>query len=128
MKVLDPGHAYLLDALDVEPTQRFWFDPQTLMFVKRIGERYPGNTGKPHPGVTMQEMLRVIIDRLEYVNRQIPAEENGFALFHLQSAFWWMESRAAAVRGVVLSRGPRGIERVPACAECGHVFCSGGCR
>lgn len=61
MTVIDPGHEYLMDSLDGEQTNR-------LVFVKRQGVKYPGNVGA-HPGTTMQEVLRALLERLKYVNQ-----------------------------------------------------------
>lgn len=49
------------------------------MFVKREGEHFPGNVGH-YPGTTMQEVLRVLIDRAKYVNSQIPCLETEMAI------------------------------------------------
>lgn len=51
MRVVDPGHVYDLVSLDGGQVHR-------LTFVKRLGERYPGNVGFPHAGTNMQEVLR----------------------------------------------------------------------
>lgn len=121
MKVLDPGHCYQLDALDGGA-------PQTLQFVKRSGPGYPGNVGS-YPGVILQEVLRVLIDRAHYVNGQIPCEETTLAIRHLRIAFQLLEQRAAARHGrsetaIWFSAEP---EREPVHAACGHVGCTGGC-
>ncbi len=45
MKIVDLGHEYTLDSLDGECENR-------VIFVKREGDGYPGNTGC-HPGTTL---------------------------------------------------------------------------
>lgn len=62
MKVIDPGHHYGLAVLDGEPN-----GSESLLFVKRQGEKYPGNTFHHH-GTTLQEVLRACCERLRYVN------------------------------------------------------------
>lgn len=120
MNVMDPGHEYLLDAIDGDLRQR-------LVFVKRQGEKYPGNVGH-HPGTTMQEVLRALIDRATYVNRQIPCPETELAIAQLQTAVYLFESRAARRHGrpfeVTLEEVVSGVGK---CAGCGHVGCP-GCR
>lgn len=61
MKVIDPGHVYELAHLDGQHVER-------LVFVKREGDGYPGNFGH-HEGTNLQEVLRALIDRVEYLNR-----------------------------------------------------------
>lgn len=119
MKVLDPGHRYALDSLDGE-------FPQTLTFVKREGAKYPGNVGS-HPGTTMQEVLRALIERAEYVNQQIPCAETTLAIGLMQSALYLFESRAARCHGRILDASVADlVDGVGKCKRCGHVGCVGG--
>src|SRR4051812_14687800 len=75
MTVLDPGHTYALGILDGD-------DAMILCFVKREGERYPGNVGV-QCGTTLQEVLRACLDRIDYLDRQHSCEENGIVRFNL---------------------------------------------
>jgi len=121
MKVIDSGHIYLLDKLDsLEKTE--------LVFVKRMGEKYPGNENA-HPGTNMQEVIRALIDRCKYVNKQIPAKETSYAIKHLRDALIYLEMRAARRHGRAWS-GWDNIdpELVPYCSKCGHIGCEGECR
>jgi len=121
MKVIDPGHEYLLDSLDGELVQR-------LTFVKREGEKYPGNVGS-HPGTTTQEVLRALIQRSEYVNGQIPCPETTLAIGLLQSALYLLESRAARCHGRILVADIGALASgASKCSDCGHVGCNGSCR
>lgn len=117
MKVIDPGHWYTLHTLDgqAEPSHQ-------LRFVKRMGEKYPGNT-TTYPGTMCQEVLRVLIDRVQYVNNQIPDEHNAETLKYLRYALWMFEDRAAERHGRSLEAGVEGIENVPFCTVCGHIEC-----
>jgi hypothetical protein len=122
MIVLDPGHAYLLHQLDGEngPAQR-------LQFVKREGEKYPGNVGAC-PGTTTQETIRALVDRTRYVDRQNPCEANRLVLSHLRSCLYLLEKRAAMKRCIDEHRfrvevmGIEEIERLPTCCTCGHLW------
>lgn len=122
MRVLDPGHEYLLGSLDGG-------EPVRLTFVKREGEGYPGNVGH-HPGTTIQEVCRALIERLEYVNRQIPCEEDTEAVGHLRDVIWLLEGRAAHRHGRLwpgdVAKGD--IEHYAVCPECGHIGCDQTCR
>lgn len=121
MKIVDPGHEYLLGSLDGG-------EPVSLVFVKRQGNGYPGNVGS-HPGTTMQECLRALIDRAKYVNEQIPCAETLGAIDLMRSAVLLFELRAARRHGRELEvDGMTWLENLPTCAECGHIGCGGECR
>ena len=121
MKVLDPGHSYLLDALDGDAVQR-------LTFVKREGDKYPGNVGS-HSGTTMQEVLRVLVERAKYVYRQTPCEETKQCIFMWERSILLLEQRAARRHGRELTVDFQDvIDGVDKCDACGHVGCSGDCR
>ncbi len=115
LKILDPGHHYELDALDTD-------EKQTLLFVKREGHNYPGNVGT-HPGVLTQEVLRVLIDRCEYMNAQGRCAETDFILANLRNALMMFEVRAARCRGTSIDLKDDLIEKEPTCAVCGHIQC-----
>jgi hypothetical protein len=116
MKVLDPGHRYELIHLDGN-------DHEILTFVKREGNDYPGNIGH-YPGTNMQEVLRVLIDRLRYVNNQIHDNRNLLAIEHLQDAIYLLEERAAARHHRLVTFEVEGIELLPTCPKCGHIGCT----
>jgi hypothetical protein len=118
VRVLDPGHFYLLHELD-KPR-----DEQNLVFVKRNEpqEKFPGNVGR-YPGTTLQEVLRACIDRLKYVNKQQPDARNFVVIQHLRMAIWLLEIRAAIKHKRVLKCLPVEIELKPTCPSCGHIEC-----
>lgn len=129
MKVVDPGHHYILQWLDAtEPPGPFAHDD--LIFVKRTGEGYPGNDDA-HPGTTMQEVLRALIDRVKYVNAQVPHARNEYVLQHLRAAIYQLEMRAAERHDRRLTYGIdelNRIEELPTCSKCLHLGCNGTCR
>lgn len=144
MNVLDPGHVYRLSTLDAppKPVADSTEDPaihaqdvyaydyhnegvdQTLTFVKRVGDNYPGNSN-PFPGTISQDVIRVLIHRLKFVNGQIPHKFNDSALKSLESALWDLEARAAVIRDLMdyLPKDHQAIYGAPVCAHCGHVVC-----
>lgn len=123
MEIVDPGHEFLLDSYDGEKENR-------LVFMKREGEGYPFNVGR-HAGTNCQEVIRALIDRLKYLDRQIPCQENQGAITHLRGALFCFEYRAANRHGRVLHFPSEGyqpeIEDVPTCATCGHIQCELHC-
>ncbi len=138
MRVKEPGHVYVLHQLDekrpVDADGNPLFEEgQELWFVKRVGEKYPGNEGSPHEGTTVQEVLRACIDRLKYVNGQKFSIYNENALRNLRETILNLEYRAAGERGLYYG-GPwhpeelAEIDTMPTCDLCGHTFCKGGCK
>ena len=119
MDVLDPGHKYLLKALD---------DPencaeQILYFVKRKGDKYPGNKDA-YGGTTTQEVLRALIDRAIYVNQQQPCPETTATIGLFRTAIYLLESRAKRVHGETLDVPLYNIEIEITCLTCGHIRCT----
>lgn len=123
MRVIDPGHLYELENLDGSPR-----DPLSLLrFVKRIGEKFPGNEGQGYPGTISQEPIRALINRTAYVDRQRPHPRNQLAIDHLRQALRELEMRAAEERGdvrAVFQISSAGKpELLSTCEGCGHIAC-----
>lgn len=116
MLVLDPGHVYELRVFDAASEQT-----APLAFMKREGLGYPFNVGH-HAGTNCQEVLRALIDRVKYLQHQIPCPENLIILAGLRSALVAFEIRAARRHGRELTfEGD--IEDAPTCRQCGHIGC-----
>lgn len=123
MKVIEPGHWYLLDQLDQDKVDKPWSSVE-LRFVSRVGDGYPGNE-YAHPGTNLQEVWRVCADRLDYLNRQIPCWQTRLAIRCMLLAIWLLEHRAAKRHKrkfplsmmLCLNR----IDTLTTCKECGHV-------
>jgi hypothetical protein len=124
MNELDPGHLYELRNLDVPDGGQ---SQQVLAFVKREGPGYPGNKGH-FAGTTMQEVLRAVVQRCKYVNKQIYSEETEIAQKFLEKAIWHLERRAALRHGRVPPVSEEETLYGKTCVKCGHVGCEGGCH
>jgi hypothetical protein len=121
MKVIVPGHVYHLDIYDI-PKQAMapvvW-----LGFMRRIGPGYPGNVDASS-GTNCQEVLRVLIDRVKYLDNQQHSVYNLAILDKLRSALLMFELRAKEMKRQKLPRlDVDKIETYPACEVCGHIFC-----
>lgn len=88
MKVIERGHIYELDQLDVPDNVNI--NPETLTFVNRA--KRSGHT--KHPGTTCQEVLRALINRVEHLDEEIPWKANGELIQHLRMALILFEARA----------------------------------
>lgn len=78
-------------------------------------------------------MLRALIDRVRYLNGQIPDRHNDTVLHCLRAAIWHLEARAAARHGrfddaFLAAFGVAAIEAYPTCQTCGHIGCEGSCH
>lgn len=91
MKIVRAGHEYLLNRLDGE-------NHELLNFVNR-------DHGCDKTGTTNQEVLRVLIDRVKFLDSEVPWVGNATILQHLRMALVLHESRhleRAAEKGKIL--------------------------
>jgi hypothetical protein len=116
MKVLDAGHEYLLEPIDGG-------EPQRLVFVKREGTNYPGNSGS-HSGILTQEVLRACLDRAVYMNGQASCAETDIIIASLRTAIFAFEVRAAKCRETNIHLAHLSeIDAALTCPVCGHNQC-----
>jgi hypothetical protein len=99
MLIHDVGHHYELDNCEGKDHFR-----QPLRFIKKT----PVAKGKSElktvqDGTTNEEVLKVLIHRLHYLQGKFPCRENDIALTHIESALMWLEKRTA-------DRVKRGVE------------------
>jgi hypothetical protein len=113
MRVIDPGHKYKVSYLENK-------GEDTITFVKRMGPGFPGNNSE-YSGTNCQELLRVLIDRVLYLDNQKSSKLNLIILSSLRVALWCFESRAAQLKGYSFSKPQKNIEKLPFCSYCGHI-------
>lgn len=121
----DPGHSYFVDVYDGVINNKKILP---IIFMKRVGEGYPGNEGEPHPGTNCQEVIRVLIDRMKYLQNQIPCQHNLIVMQKLRECLWLFEDRAAERHGFAshdIDFRPENIEEENYCTTCGHIMCKG---
>lgn len=116
IEIVDPGHSYRLPSFDGELEQ-------TLTFMKREGAGFPGNVGH-YPGTNLQSVLRACLNRVVYLQGQIPHDNNVAIICHLKHVLRELEQRAAERHGlnpntITLDLAAFG----PMCGTCGHVMC-----
>lgn len=80
---MDEGYKYKLN--NYQESQA-----QIMLFVK-----CSANGEVIQDGTTNEEVLRMIIDRLYYLNKQLPCRENSIVITKLEEALMWLEKRAA---------------------------------
>lgn len=127
-KVIDPGHKYELLTLDGNARFR-----QFLTFVKRFDpehpEKYPGNT-EAYPGTNIQSVVHALIERIDYLQNQIPHKNNIAIRRKFLEILWLLEDRAAERHGRDFDYRPEDMDKMPMCKHCGHVVCPelGNCK
>lgn len=106
MQVLDPGHRYLLDHLesDGKTVLQFMKDPKL-------------HNGDGADGTSCQELLRVVIDRVQELNREKPWAGNNDIIYDLRHAIAGFEARAL-IRHV--EKEGLAIETLPLAPD-GHI-------
>jgi len=95
MKVIEPGHIYEFNWLDIEkisidyPKDRKFMESHDnkLVFVNR-------EFGTEHPGTQTQEVLRALIDRTQHCDNCLRWNGNDDIIFHLRMALALHEARA----------------------------------
>ena len=96
MKVIVAGHQYELQNASGSRIIG------TLFFIhKKLGEN--GKLELVKDGTTTEEVLSVLIDRIEYLQTKLPCKENEGALASLRQALKFLNQRTA-------SRDERGVE------------------
>jgi hypothetical protein len=89
MKVIDPGHIYELEEVGSQKNQR-------IIFIKKTGEHQ--HHQEEWPGVYNQELIRILIDRTQYLNTALPSLEYRSVIEHLRYALYQLEMRALKIK------------------------------
>lgn len=89
MKNITAGHLYELSNFENKEAQG-----QTIQFIHKV----PKELGSTElltiaDGTTNEEVLEVLVDRLQYLQDKFPCKENACAITHLQEAQNWLERR-----------------------------------
>jgi len=111
MLEIDPGHTYSVEVFDGD-------EQQIIKFMKR--DRFPPNEGN-QAGTNCQELLRVLISRVQYLDAQEPCPENQIILHNLRASILAFEVRAAKRHGTELVPTSYAPETQPTRAD-GHFL------
>lgn len=104
MKVLVEGHRYELENL--ERTKGLFQFLQFIHKEKKIddhGEEYFETVAD---GTTNEEVLKVLIDRMNSMQMKAPCRENSIVITKLEECLMWLEKRTR-------DRQARGVEGTP---------------
>ncbi len=89
MKILTPGHQYV--AANFENP----LNGQTIQFIHKEPKGSNGELKTVNDGTTNEELLDILIDRMNYLNSKFPCRENSIAVTHLETALLWLKERTA---------------------------------
>lgn len=94
MKVITEGHAYELDHFENYGFQELAV--QKLQFI----HKEPISPGSKeletvNDGTTNEEVLRVLIDRMNYLQEKFPCRENAIVITKLEESLMWLNKRTA---------------------------------
>ena len=97
MKIIDIGHVYEVQNFESDTTQ-------TINFVKKE----PVSEGSTElktvlVGTTNEEVIAILINRLQTLNSRFPSRENSVAITKLEESLMWLNKRTA-------ERKERGVE------------------
>lgn len=98
MIVNTPGHSYLLAPFEEGGSS------QLLEFIQKVPVAKGSTELKTVVnGTTNEEVLAVLIDRLNFLQSKFPCRENAVAITHIETALLWLNHRTA-------NRVKRGVE------------------
>lgn len=100
MQAITPGHEYLLNDLDPSTPG------QILHFVHKERSAISGEFVTVHSGTTNEEVLAMLIDRLNHLQAKASCRENAIVITKLEEALMWLNKRTA-------DRKARGVEGTP---------------
>jgi hypothetical protein len=91
MKVLTEGHRYELANFENRDA-----NGQQIQFIEKV----PSSSGNGvlqtvNDGTTNEELIEVLINRLQYLNGKFPCRENSIALTKLDEALLWLNKRTS---------------------------------
>jgi hypothetical protein len=89
MKNIVPGHTYEMSNFENKDEKG-----QTLQFIHKEPKHNRGTELVTiSDGTTNEEVLEVLIDRLNFLQSEFPCKENACCLTHLQEGLMWLEKR-----------------------------------
>lgn len=99
MKTITPGHKYELSNFETDATPN-----QELQFIEKVPVSEGSTELKTvNNGTTNEEVLRMLIDRMQQLQSKFPCRENAIAITKLDEALLWLEKRTS-------DRKSRGVE------------------
>ena len=89
MKVIREGHLYELEMFE-DKSGRY---DQSLQFIEKVPTGINNELRTEFDGTTNEEVLKVLINRMEYLQNKFPCEENEMTISCLYESLYWLEKR-----------------------------------
>lgn len=93
MKVIREGHKYELENFEVGGSLK-----QTIQFIEKEPHPHPTFPGEMitiHNGTTNEDLLKLLIDRMQFLQSKFPCKENAIVITNLEESLMWLEKRTA---------------------------------
>jgi hypothetical protein len=91
MKVLTEGHRY-----EASNFEKLTETGQIIQFIeKRPADDDPKILETVNDGTTNEELIEILINRIQYLNGKFPCRENSIALTKLDEALLWLNKRTS---------------------------------
>ncbi len=87
MQILTEGHKYV--AANFENPE----NGQTIQFIEKAPGVLTTDLITINDGTTNEELLAVLIDRMNYLQGKFPCKENACCITHLEEGLMWLEKR-----------------------------------
>lgn len=105
---LIPGHRYALKDFEGDGCESPQFIQKGYSQQIQFIQKEPVSEGSTElrtisDGTTNEELIEVLLDRLNFMNAKFPCRENSIAVTHLETALLWLNRRTA-------NRVARGVE------------------
>lgn len=97
MTILTPGHRYIAHNLDDKA------NGQTIQFIEKVPfQEDPTKLVTVNDGTTNEELLKILIDRIAFLQAKHACRENAIVLTKLEESLMWLNKRTAdrVTRGV----------------------------
>lgn len=88
MKIITPGHLYMLANFENKDVNE-----QFLQFIHKEVEEDTTEFITISDGTTNEEVIEVLIDRLNYLFEKFPSKETACAITKLEEALMWLNKR-----------------------------------
>lgn len=92
MKTLRPGHKYELENFEAKDRPG-----QVIQFIEKehITKESGSDAVTVNDGTTNEEVLKVLIDRMNSLQAKLPCRQNAIAITHFETGLLWLEKRTA---------------------------------
>jgi len=100
MRIIKEGHEYVLDGFEqtIEGSQHLQF-----IHKEPVNSKYPSELKTVTDGTTNEEVLKVLIDRCQFLYSKFPSRETALAMYKMEEALMWLNKRTE-------DRKARGVE------------------